>query len=61
MNSQVTAVRGMKDLFGEELSQWKFVEEKIHAIFKTFGFSEIRTPALVLAIGGLFRGNDQLS
>lgn len=46
MNSQVTAVRGMKDLFGEELSQWKFVEEKIHAIFKTFGFSEIRTPAL---------------
>ncbi len=36
----------MSDLFGGELHQWSHVEGKIKEIFKSFGYSEIRTPVL---------------
>lgn len=36
----------MNDLYGQELAVWQAVEEKIKAIFHTFGYQEIRTPVL---------------
>ncbi|NBY19332.1 hypothetical protein EBQ74_03615 [bacterium] len=43
---EIRSVRGMSDLFGGELHQWSHVEGKIKEIFKSFGYSEIRTPVL---------------
>src|SRR5688572_29782479 len=43
---EIKAVRGMHDLFGEELARWKAVEKQVHAILETFGYHEIRTPVL---------------
>ncbi|MBI1861394.1 MAG: histidine--tRNA ligase [Deltaproteobacteria bacterium] len=40
------SVRGMDDLFGEELLRWRRVEEIVRNVFSHFGFAEIRTPAL---------------
>lgn len=36
----------MNDLFGKEIAQWQYVEEKIKTVFRVFGYQEIRTPAL---------------
>jgi len=43
---EIRSVRGMNDLFGSELHQWAYVENQIKKIFESFGYSEIRTPAL---------------
>ncbi len=43
---EIKAVRGMHDLLGEELVQWKAVERKVQEILETFGYQEIRTPVL---------------
>lgn len=43
---EIRAVRGMHDLYGSEMKKWHFVEEKLRAIFHTFGYEEIRTPVL---------------
>lgn len=43
---EVNAVRGMHDLFGDEVHKWLFVEGKITRILSSFGYQEIRTPAL---------------
>ncbi len=43
---EIKAVRGMHDLFGEELAAWKKVETQIFSILESFGYSEIRTPVL---------------
>lgn len=43
---EIRSVRGMNDLFGSELHQWAHVENQIKKIFESFGYSEIRTPAL---------------
>lgn len=43
---EIRAVRGMHDLFGEELSAWKKIETQIFSVLKAFGYSEIRTPVL---------------
>lgn len=40
------AVRGMHDLFGEELLAWQNVETRMRAILASFGYTEIRTPVL---------------
>lgn len=42
----IKAVRGMHDLYGEELRRWSAVEKKMRAVCEAFGYSEIRTPAL---------------
>jgi histidyl-tRNA synthetase len=38
------AVRGVRDLLPAETPLWNHVEETAHAVFGTFGFSEIRLP-----------------
>ncbi|NMA82365.1 MAG: histidine--tRNA ligase [Epulopiscium sp.] len=38
------APRGTKDLFGNEVLEWRRVEQKILDVCKDFGFQEIRTP-----------------
>lgn len=43
---ELKAVRGMHDLFGAEIEKWRYVERKIHDVFATFGYQEIRTPVL---------------
>ncbi|MFM8313634.1 MAG: histidine--tRNA ligase [Deltaproteobacteria bacterium] len=43
---EIRSVRGMNDLFGEELQQWAHVENHVKKVFESFGYTEIRTPAL---------------
>lgn len=43
---EIRAVRGMNDLYGKEMQEWHYVEEKLRKIFRTFGYEEIRTPVL---------------
>ena len=42
----IKTLRGMKDILPEEASLWQHVEEAAKEIFATFGYREIRTPAL---------------
>ncbi len=42
--SQYQAVKGTKDIFPEEVAQWKYVEGIVHTLASLYGFSEIRTP-----------------
>ncbi|MBI4402840.1 MAG: histidine--tRNA ligase [Deltaproteobacteria bacterium] len=42
----VSAVRGMHDLYGDELRQWIAVEVRIKNVLGQFGYNEIRTPVL---------------
>jgi histidyl-tRNA synthetase len=41
---QFRVIRGLRDLLPAETALWNHVEETAHAIFGTFGFSEIRLP-----------------
>ncbi len=38
------AIKGVRDLLPAETPRWNHVEETAHAVFGTFGFSEIRLP-----------------
>ena len=38
------AIKGVRDLLPPETPLWNHVEETAHAVFGTFGFSEIRLP-----------------
>ena len=39
-------VKGFRDVFGEEIPYWNFVEEKISYLFNLFGYSEFKLPIL---------------
>lgn len=43
---ELKAVRGMHDLFGDELARWRQVETRVREVFAAFGYEEIRTPVL---------------
>ena len=43
---EIKGVRGMHDLFGDEMASWTAVEEKVKKLLSSFGYEEIRTPAL---------------
>lgn len=43
---ELKAVRGMHDLYGEELAKWRHVEARVREVFTAFGYEEIRTPVL---------------
>lgn len=43
---EIRAVRGMHDLYGEQLAAWTYVESKVKAVLHAFGYQEIRTPVL---------------
>lgn len=40
----ITKQKGTRDIFGEDIKIWQFVESKIKNIAKTYNISEIRTP-----------------
>lgn len=42
--SQYQAVKGTRDIFPEEATQWKYVEAIVHTLASLYGFSEIRIP-----------------
>ena len=42
--SEYQAVKGTRDIFPEEVAQWRYVEEVVHTLSALCGFSEIRTP-----------------
>jgi len=37
-------VKGTRDLFGEEISRFQYIEEKARQIFEIYNYKEIRTP-----------------
>ena len=44
--AKITSVRGFRDILPDETPKWQRVEEKIRAIFFSFGIREIRIPVL---------------
>lgn len=42
----IRAVKGMNDLFPEELAVWHFIEKTTHDVFSRYGYLEMRTPLL---------------
>ena len=42
----IQALKGFKDILPGEAEKWVFMEETARGIFRTFSFSEIRTPVL---------------
>jgi len=42
--TRIQAIRGTKDLLGDELGRWRFLEEKVRAVAERSGYEEIRTP-----------------
>ncbi|HOP75070.1 MAG TPA: histidine--tRNA ligase [Bacillota bacterium] len=38
------APKGTYDLLPQNASRWRYLEEKIHKIFREYGFGEVRTP-----------------
>ncbi|HJX34518.1 MAG TPA: histidine--tRNA ligase [Desulfatiglandales bacterium] len=43
---ETTTIKGFKDILPEEAAVWQRVESEARAVFKAFGFREIRTPLL---------------
>lgn len=46
MSDLIRAVKGMHDLYEEELATWRHVEETASSVFLRFGYGEVRTPVL---------------
>lgn len=44
--SNITTVKGFKDILPDETAKWRSIEEKARNIFADFGIREIRTPVL---------------
>lgn len=42
----ITAIKGMNDILPGEVETWQFLETTARQVFGSFGFSEIRTPAV---------------
>lgn len=43
---EITTIKGFKDILPDEAAVWQRVESEARAVFKAFGFREIRTPLL---------------
>jgi len=43
---ELRAIRGMHDLFGDEMARWTHVENRVKKILHDFGYQEIRTPVV---------------
>lgn len=43
---KLQAIRGMRDLYGEEMAQWQSVERSVREVLSRFGYQEFRTPVL---------------
>ncbi|HEY5673556.1 MAG TPA: histidine--tRNA ligase [Malonomonas sp.] len=42
----IAAIKGMNDILPGDVETWQFLEAKAREVFGTFGFAEIRTPAV---------------
>ncbi len=42
----INAIKGMNDILPGDVETWQFLEQKVREVFGTYGFSEIRTPAV---------------
>ena len=43
---KIQSLRGMPDLFPEDLERWHYFESKLNHVFNSFNTEEIRTPLL---------------
>lgn len=43
---KLQSIRGMNDLYGDEIHQWRFIENLLHELCDQFCYYEIRTPFL---------------
>ena len=41
---KIRNIKGTKDLLPPDTTHWQYLEKKIHAFIKSFGYQEIRTP-----------------
>jgi len=44
--SNYTRIKGTKDIFGEEVKYWEYIENTAKKLFKIYGYKEIRTPLI---------------
>lgn len=44
--STYTRIKGTKDIFGEEVKYWEYIENTAKNLFKIYGYKEIRTPLI---------------
>jgi histidyl-tRNA synthetase len=44
--STYTRIKGTKDIFGEEVKYWEYIENTAKILFKIYGYKEIRTPLI---------------
>ncbi|MDY6895281.1 MAG: histidine--tRNA ligase [Thermotogota bacterium] len=44
--SNYTRIKGTKDIFGEEVKYWEYIENTAKILFKIYGYKEIRTPLI---------------
>ncbi|HOP25419.1 MAG TPA: histidine--tRNA ligase, partial [Defluviitoga sp.] len=44
--SNYKRIKGTKDIFGEEIDYWYYVENKAKEMLEKYGFREIRTPII---------------
>ena len=55
------SIRGMRDLFGEEMEKFALMEERARRVFALYGYEEVRTPVLEfsdLFLSGIGEGTD---
>lgn len=53
MAKRMQAIRGMHDTLPESTPLWQFIEDKIHQVLQSYGYSEIRMP--ILEVTELFK------
>lgn len=46
MAIKIEAVRGMNDILPEQTALWRYVENKLHKLAASYGYTEIRMPVL---------------
>ena len=46
MSKNFLPLQGMNDICSPEVDQWQYLESTARALFKSYGFSELRTPVL---------------
>ena len=44
MSTRIQAIRGMNDILPQQSPQWEFFEDTVRAVFRQYGYRNIRTP-----------------
>ena len=48
--TKINSLRGMPDLYSDDLISWTSVENNLENIFKSYSLKELRTPILELSL-----------